>query len=188
MGDDAQQDVLEKYTRARLASELGDLPREPYLRSGVVMTVLETMYAMGDYAPAYDIAKREVETSPYAYYFMSDMGLICEKLDRTAEALGWYERAYRESMGPATRFQWGTSWLMSLLRLAPDDVDRIRTAGLEVLGELEDQGGAHRRSRTRLKRVDAKLAEWSAAKPAQRTAAAKDLRSAFPKEASPKGA
>ena len=146
-GDDAQQAALQETTRARLAAEMADLPRDPYLRSGVVMTVLETMYPMGDYSAAYDIAKREVETSPYAYYFMSDMGLICEELDRTAEALDWYERAYRESRGPATRFQWGTSWLISLLRLAPDDVERIRAAGHEVLGELKDQDGAHQRSR-----------------------------------------
>ena len=180
-GDDAKQQALEKLTRARLAAEMADLPKDPYLRSGVVMTVLETMYAMGDYAPAYDIAKREVETSSYAYYFMTDMGNICEELGRTDEALQWYERAYRESKGPATRFQWGTTWLLSLIRLAPDDVERIRTAGHEVLGELRDQGGAHQRSRSRVKRVDAKLTEWSKAKPAQREKVADDLKSAFRK-------
>ena len=178
-GDDAQQAALETLTRARLAAELADLPSEPYLRSGVAMTVLETMYAMGDYSAAYDIAKREVETSAYAYYFMSDMGNICEELGRKDEALQWYERAYRDSKGPATRFQWGTSWVLSLLRLAPDDVERIRTAGHEVVGELKDQGGAHQRSRTRVNRVESKLTEWSKAKPAQREKVAADLRAAF---------
>ncbi|MEO8315148.1 MAG: thioredoxin family protein [Pseudomonadota bacterium] len=182
-GDDALQSQLEKNTRSRLARELADLPRDPYLRSGVVMTVLETMYAMGDYSAAYDIAKREVESSSYAYYFMSDMGNICEELGRKDEALQWYERAYRESKGPATRFQWGTSYLMSLLRLSPDDVDRISKAGHEVLGELQDQDGAHRRSLTRLKRVDAKLTEWSRTHPEQRATVARDLRAAFPKGA-----
>jgi thiol-disulfide isomerase/thioredoxin len=178
-GDDAQQVALQKYTQARLAQEMADLPRDPYLRSGVVMTVLETMYAMDEYPAAYDIAKREVESSPYAYYFMTDMGHICENLDRKDEALQWYERAYRESKGPATRFQWGTTWLLSLLRLAPDDVERIRTAGHEVLGELQDQGGAHQRSHTRVQRLDAKLTEWSKAKPAQREKVAADLRAAY---------
>jgi tetratricopeptide (TPR) repeat protein len=178
-GDDAQQAALQKYTQGRLAVEMADLPRDPYLRSGVVMTVLETMYAMNEYPAAYDIAKQEVETSPYAYYFMTDMGHICEQLGNKDEALQWYERAYRESKGPATRFQWGTTWLLSLLRLAPDDVERIRTAGIEVLGELQDQGGVHQRSRTRVKRVDAKLTEWSKAKPAQREKVAADLRAAY---------
>ena len=53
---------------------------------------------------------------------MSDMGHICEELGREDEALDWYERAYHESKGPATRFQWGTSYLLAVMRLAPDDV------------------------------------------------------------------
>jgi hypothetical protein len=68
---------------------------------------------------------------------------------------------------------------LSLIRLAPDDVERIRAAGHEVLGELQDQGGAHQRSRTRVKRVNAKLTEWSKARPAQREKVADDLKSAF---------
>ena len=176
--DDSQQAALRKSARDRLAAEMTDLPQDPYLRSGVVMAVLEAMYAIGDYPAAYDIARREVQSSHYAYYFMSDMGLICEKLGRNEEALNWYERGYRESKGPATRFQWGTSYLLALMRLAPDDLQRIRTAGREVLGELNSQGGVFRRSRTRLQRLDAGVNEWSAARPALRNPVATELRSA----------
>ena len=36
-------------------------------------------------------------------------------------ALGWLERAYDESQGPATRFQWGANYLQGLLEMAPED-------------------------------------------------------------------
>ena len=68
------------------------------------------------------------------------------------------------------------------MRLAPDDVARVRKAGNEVLAELEDQGGAHSRTRTRLKRVDGKLTEWTEAAPAKRDPVAKELRAIYSQE------
>ena len=72
----------------------------------------------------------------------------------------WAE-AYHKAKGPASRFQWGYNYLDGLLRLTPDDTATIERVGSEVLGELDGPNRVHRRTLSRLSRLDASLKEWS---------------------------
>jgi thioredoxin-related protein len=163
----------------RVERELAALPTNAYLRSGIVTGVLEVMDALGKHEQAYALARREVETASYGFYYMSTLADICEALQRNDEALQWHERAYRESKGSATRFQWGANYLQALLRLAPTDETRIRTAGELVLGELAGSNGVYRRSRIRVEALNAKLVLWEKQAPAARKKTAQTLHNAY---------
>ena len=44
------------------------------------------------------------------------------KLGRKEEALGWYEQSFAKSEGPATRLQWGASYVGALVELEEVDI------------------------------------------------------------------
>ncbi|MGB8326978.1 MAG: hypothetical protein WCE48_05300, partial [Steroidobacteraceae bacterium] len=133
-----------------------------YVRSGVINSVQAVLDALDDNARARDIVRNEIASAKAPYYYMSELGAIEEKLGNRTEALQWFERAYREARGPATRFQWGVQYVLALLRLAPDDEARIRAVASSVLGELDGPETLYRRSRLRLETLDARLRDWNA--------------------------
>jgi hypothetical protein len=118
---------------------------------------------LGDDAAEYAMLKAELATAKTPFYYMVDLGDIEEKRGRKTAALAWFARAYRESRGIATRFQWGSSYLDALLRLAPKDRARIRRVGLELIGELDGPDRIQARTRRRLEILDEHLRQWSAA-------------------------
>ena len=61
-----------------------------------------------------------------------------------AEALRWYREAYEKSEGPATRLQWGASYLAALVDLAPADEAAIEAHDPAALAR---GGGPARRLR-----------------------------------------
>jgi len=162
---------LVTLARERIARELA-VKDVPYVRSGIVTGAIEALDALDDHAQAYDIAKREIDTASSPHYFMSAVADECEALGRKDEALQWHERAYRASHGAATRFQWGSYWLIAQMKLAPDDGARVQEAGLAVLAELDAPDAIYRRSRIRLERIDTALKDWSRGNPARAPVAA----------------
>jgi thiol-disulfide isomerase/thioredoxin len=103
----------------------------------------------------------ELTRSASPYYFMLALADLAQKAGREEEAVQWLARAYADAKGPATRFQWGTNYLLGLLEMTPDDTRRIERAGLEVLGELDDSPDAfYQRTRMRLEQLNTKLLDW----------------------------
>jgi hypothetical protein len=49
--------------------------------------------------------------------------------------VNWYEQAYNASKGPATRLQWGSNYVVSLVDLTPADAPRIEKAVSSVFDE-----------------------------------------------------
>ncbi len=89
--------------------------------------------------------------------------------------------AYAKAKGPASRFQWGYQYLDGLLRLTPDDLATIEKVGLEVMAELDGPNRIHRRTLSRLNKLDLKLREWDNS--SARNAVAMKLRSRVPQSA-----
>ena len=92
----------------------------------------------------------------------ADPRLVEVLTSEAGSAIAWLERAYSESQGPATRFQWGTNYVRGLIRMRPDDESAVRDATLAVLGELDGPNRIYRRSRARLETLDADLRAWNA--------------------------
>ncbi len=148
--------------RARVAAAL-EKKMDPYVRAGVVNAAEFVDDQLGDEAAEYAMLEAELATAKAPYYYMDDLGDIEEKRGHKSAALGWFARAYRESRGIATRFQWGSNYLQALLRLAPEDRVRIRRVGLEVIGELDGPDRIQARTRRRLEKLDESLRHWGTA-------------------------
>jgi thioredoxin-like negative regulator of GroEL len=134
---------------------------DEHSRAAVVNSVLHVLSALGEEDRAYEVVSQEMRTSKYPYYYMLDLASLEERRGNKQAAIQWLERAYRESRGAATRFQWGTDYVLGLVRMTPEDDARIRAAAIEVLGELDGPDTIYRRTRGRLERLDSALRDWN---------------------------
>jgi len=134
----------------------------PYQRQAVINTAWYVLSEAGLDQEATELLTAELDKSSQPYYFMLDLAELAEKAGRTDEALAWLERAYEESQGPATRFQWGYNYVIGLLEMTPEDQPRIESETLRVLGELNTPGnGIYNRTSRILQRLDTRLTEWN---------------------------
>ena len=130
-------------------------------RSGIVNSASWVLEYLGDDARLRSLLQGEMATSRTPYYYMTDLAVVEERSGNKSEALTLLERAYKESQGPATRFQWGVLYVEGLLRMSPQDEPRIRAATLAVLGELAGPDRIHARTRARVERMHKSLVGWS---------------------------
>jgi protein disulfide-isomerase len=138
-----------------------------YVRSGLVNASLNILEDTGDYDKAYEIAKAEIARSATPYYYEGDLAQIAERQGHRDEAISLLDQAYRDSQGPATRFQWGQLYVSGLLRLTPKDPARIQEASSSVLAELDGPDRIYRRARVRLEKLDHELRAWNDASKGQ---------------------
>jgi thiol-disulfide isomerase/thioredoxin len=146
-------------TAARMDREI----RDGYERQAVITAVAYLQGQAGLWADSDALLKANLARSHSPYYLMSQLGSNARKLGKKDEALGWFQQAYEKSVGPATRLQWGASYVAALVDLAPADVARIEKAAGQVLADAaKDAGALHDRSGRSLQRVGKKLASWNA--------------------------
>ncbi len=116
------------------------------------------------------------------YYLMSGLASNARRRGDTAQALEWSRKAWEGSKGPATRLQWGSSYLSALVDLAPDDEARIEETAVAIWREGMTQSDAfQQRSERSLQRVARKVAEWGRGK--AKVASATDAGKAAPRAA-----
>ena len=108
------------------------------------------------------LLKANLAKSHSPYYLMSELASNARKRGDKAGALQWSQQAFDKSEGPATRLQWGASYVNALLELSPSDEARIETAVMQVLAEAEGQPNAfYERSARSLQRIGKGLLQWS---------------------------
>ncbi len=134
---------------------------DSYARQAAINAAANLYWEAGLDDAASALLTAELAKSKSPYYFMLDLANLAEKAGRKQEAVQWLARAYAAAQGPATRFQWGYSYLVGLLEMTPEDTASIERAGLAVLGELDGAPDAfYQRTRLRLEQLDSKLLEW----------------------------
>ena len=108
------------------------------------------------------LLKANLAKSHSPYYLMSELASNAKARGDKTEALRWYEEAFDKSEGPATRLQWGASYVNALVELAPQDEARIEKAAGQLLAEAAKQPDAfYERSGRSLQRVGTKLQAWN---------------------------
>jgi thioredoxin-related protein len=111
-----------------------------------------------------DVAKplllAELERSKQPYYYMPDIAAIEQRAGNEEAAIGWLQKAYDSTRGPATRFQWGYYYLTGLLEMAPTDVERIHKTTIGMLAELQQSDAFHQRPKAQLGSLENYLIEW----------------------------
>jgi hypothetical protein len=146
-------------TAARMDREI----RDGYERQAVITAVAYLQGQAGLWAESDALLKSNLARSHSPYYLMSQLGSNARKLGRKTEALDWFRQAYERSVGPATRLQWGASYVGALVDLAPADARSIELAAAAVLDDAaKDSGAWHDRSARSLQRIGKKLASWNA--------------------------
>lgn len=107
----------------------------------------------------------ELQRSHSPYYYMLGLASNARKRDTPESkvaAVNWAQRAWETSKGPATRLQWGGSYVNYLLTLAPTEVDRIEAAAGSIVTEAAAASDAFAaRSLRSLQRISDRMQKWN---------------------------
>jgi hypothetical protein len=124
---------LQEQVRQRVLEALAG-STDPYERHALVNTAVGALNEAGLAAEAEQILLAELPRSHAPYYFMLSLAGSAKRRGDTAAVLDWYGKAWQAAAGPATRLQWGVTYLNSLIELAPQDAARIAqaTQGLQA--------------------------------------------------------
>ncbi|MCU6435469.1 thioredoxin fold domain-containing protein [Undibacterium sp. Jales W-56] len=135
---------------------------DAYERQSVVNAAAHAYGSAGLLDESDNLLKAELKRSHSPYYFMSSLASNAKKRGDKAAAVNWYEQAYNAAKGPATRLQWGSSYVSGLTELAPTEDARIEKAAQSVLAEIGTTENAfYERNRAYLDRMGKKLLEWN---------------------------
>ncbi len=133
-----------------------------YERQAVINAAWNILSEAGMDEKATELLTAELEKSHSPYYFMLDLAELADRSGRTDQAVSWLQRAYDESSGTATRFQWGYNYLVGLLELVPEDNTLIEREAIRVFDELSGQDNAfYQRTKARLGQLDGRFREWN---------------------------
>lgn len=134
-----------------------------YERQAVITNAADMLAQAGLWDESDRLLKASLAKSHSPYYLMSQLAGNARKLGRNDEALRWYRQAFARSQGPATRLQWGASYLSALVDLAPQDAQRIEGTAAKLFAEAaQDRAAFYERSARSLRKVVDKLAGWNA--------------------------
>ena len=159
-GADAELSVELRAEIETMVAWADESTSDPFERQAVIDAVSNLLRRaeMDDIARA--ILMAELEVSSHPYYFMPALADIEEAAGNKKKALEWLARGYAEAVGPATRFQWGHYYIVGLLKMDPEDTQRIRQTTVSVIRELEDGVGIYQRPRAQLQRLESSLVRW----------------------------
>jgi len=133
-----------------------------YERQAVITAAAYLLEHAGLGAESDALLKANLAKSHSPYYLMSELASNAKKRGDKAEALRWYRQAFEKSEGPATRLQWGASYVNALVDLAPGDEAAIEAATAQLWSEAAAQPDAfYERSARALQKVGAKLQAWN---------------------------
>jgi hypothetical protein len=126
----------------------------PELRHTLVNTGAGVLSDAGLFEDARRMLTAELAQSHSPFYFMHNLAAIARRRGEPADALDWYERAWNGAVGPATRLQWGTTYLLALLDLSPGDAKRIEHCAQRLKAEFDAvPDAAFQRNRTQAARI-----------------------------------
>jgi hypothetical protein len=148
---------LPQLVRIRVDQALA-LVDDKYGRHTLVNTAVSALNDAGLHAEAEALLQRELTESHSPYYFKLNLAAAAKRRGDLPGMLDWYEKAWRSSVGPATRIQWGTTYLTALLDTTPGDSARIETAAAGLAQDFANTPDAfQQRNLTQAQKLLAKL-------------------------------
>ncbi|WP_372528324.1 thioredoxin family protein [Piscinibacter sp.] len=136
-----------------------------YERQAVITSAAYLLEQAGLVAESDALLKANLAKSHSPYYLMSQLSSNAKRRGDKADALHWSQQAFDSAEGPATRLQWGASYVGTLVELAPKDEARIERAAQQLFNEAAAQPNAfYERSARSLQRAADKLQAWNQGK------------------------
>ncbi len=134
-------------------------------RQSVIYSAGSTLALAGLLDESDALITAELKRSHSPYYYMLVLASNAKKRNTpegNAAAIDWARQGYETSVGPATRLEWGSSYVRYLIELAPKDAAQIEKAASSVIGELRSDPGAFSgRSKHTLERMSGRLTAWN---------------------------
>lgn len=160
----------------RTAAETADASTtNTYERQAVIPGAADLLSEAGLLDESDALLKAELPKAVSPYYHMLLLATNAKARGDRQASLDWAERAWNESRGPATRLQWGSSYVNRLIDMAPQDEKRIKKAVAGVLAELEPLAETfYERNRRGLEKMGTRLLAWNDT--GHHTAVMKELR------------
>ncbi len=164
-GAKAAQPRLPEALLADIRAQTARADREitdGYERQSVITAAAYLLERAGLGSESDALLQANLAKSHSPYYLMSELASNAKARGDKTGALRWYEQAFDKSEGPATRLQWGASYVGALVEMAPHDDARIEKAAAELLAEAAKQPDAfYERSGRSLQRVGTQLQAWN---------------------------
>ena len=135
---------------------------DKYERQSVIPNAAHLLSDVGLIDESDAMLKAELPKAISPYYHMLVLASNAKKRGDTAVALDWTEKAYAGSIGPATRMQWGSGYVVKLIEMSPKDGARIEKAASQIIGELDAAPETfYERNRRSLEKMGKQLTTWS---------------------------
>ncbi|MBK23334.1 MAG: hypothetical protein CME70_04950 [Halobacteriovorax sp.] len=132
--------------------------KDGYTRQDAMSTVIWILKKSKLLKEAKSYAEKELSKSIAPYYFMSYLASIEKELGNPEAQLAWSRKAWEASKGGSTRFQWGTSYLRTMI-----DNNKKKNFAKDfkaIISELLKQPDAFSgRNKKRLERLQKSLAK-----------------------------
>ncbi len=145
------------------ASKADTTSTDKYERQAVIPSAAHLLSDVGLIDASDAMLKAELPKAVSAYYHMLVLASNAKRRGDKDASLDWAEKAYAGSMGPATRLQWGSGYVLKLIEMAPQDSARIEKAAAQVIGELEAAPETfYERNRRSLEKMGTQLNAWNA--------------------------
>ena len=119
-------DFLFLLPRVKRQDAIDVKARDQTERQSVMSTAVYLLMEVELLKEAKELALTELKKSKAPYYFMSYLAAIEKKLGQETQSLKWSREAWLKSSGHATRFQWGTSYLLSALKVNPQGTSEMQ--------------------------------------------------------------
>ena len=133
-----------------------------YERQAVITGAAWLLARAGLDAESDALLEANLAKSHSPYYLMSALAANAKRRGDRAAALRWTREAFEKSDGPATRLQWGASYVNALIELAPADAPAIEQATARLWSEAATRPDAfYERSARSLQRVGTALQRWN---------------------------
>jgi len=134
-----------------------------YERQAVIPNAADLLSEAGLLDESDALLKAELPKAVSPYYHMLVLAANAKARGDKVASLDWAEQAWKSSVGPATRLQWGSGYVNRLIDMSPQDTVRIEKAASGVLAELEAVPETfYERNRRGLEKMGQRLNAWNA--------------------------
>jgi thiol-disulfide isomerase/thioredoxin len=154
----------ELVAQARAAATKADTTStDKYERQAVIPSAAHLLSDVGLVDASDALLKAELPKAVSAYYHMLVLASNAKVRGDKEAALDWSEKAYAGALGPATRLQWGSGYVLKLIEMTPQDSARIEKAATQVISELDAAPETfYERNRRSLEKMGTQLNAWNA--------------------------